>query len=142
MIKHNLRIFSQNVRKNKILTDTILETHKSTSDIILIQEPPRFLIRRVPSCTNSLGDSIFRTPNYPEWSLFIRSNLSQDNYPQVAMYINKCLSKLQFALCLDIVNYCDINLIAFHNEQDTSFIINMYSDSNQTALYIMTWQNG
>jgi len=66
MIKHNLRIFSQNVRKNKILTDTILETYKSTSNIILIQEPPRFLIRQVPSCTNSLGDPIFGTSNHPE----------------------------------------------------------------------------
>jgi len=44
MIKHNLCIFSQDIRKNKILTDTILETQKNLADIILIQEPSRFLI--------------------------------------------------------------------------------------------------
>jgi len=43
MNKHNLCIFSQNVRKNKILTDTILETQKNISDIIFIQKPLGFL---------------------------------------------------------------------------------------------------
>jgi len=38
MIKHNLKIFSQNVRKNKALTDTMLETQKNLSDIIFIQD--------------------------------------------------------------------------------------------------------
>jgi len=36
MIKHNLCIFSQNIRKNKILANTILETQKNLADIILI----------------------------------------------------------------------------------------------------------
>jgi len=38
MIKHNLCIFSQNARKNKILTDIILETQKNSADVILIQD--------------------------------------------------------------------------------------------------------
>jgi len=45
MIKHNLKIFLQNVRKNKTLTDKILETQKNISDIIFIQEPPQSLLR-------------------------------------------------------------------------------------------------
>jgi len=36
MIKHNLCIFSQNIRQNKILTDTILETQKNSANIVLI----------------------------------------------------------------------------------------------------------
>ena len=44
MIKDNLRIFSQNVRKNKVLTDIILETQQNSANIIFIQEPPRSLI--------------------------------------------------------------------------------------------------
>jgi len=35
MIKETLKIFSQNVRKNKTLTDTILENNKDTTDIII-----------------------------------------------------------------------------------------------------------
>ena len=39
MIIKSLEIFSQNVRKNKLLTDSILENNKNYN-IILIQEPP------------------------------------------------------------------------------------------------------
>jgi len=105
MIKQSLKIFSQNVRKNKVLTNIILENNKNSTDIVFIQEPPRSLIRRVPSHTNPAGDPTFGTPNYPEWTLFICPDLSQDNYPCVATYVNKRLSKLRFTLHLDIVNH-------------------------------------
>ena len=36
LIKHYLKIFSQNVWKNKILTDTILEMQKNNADIVFI----------------------------------------------------------------------------------------------------------
>jgi len=39
MIRQKLTIFSQNVRKNKFLTDIILENNKNMTDIIFIQEP-------------------------------------------------------------------------------------------------------
>ena len=39
MIVHNLRIFSQNIRKNSLILNTILKT-QNYFDIILIQEPP------------------------------------------------------------------------------------------------------
>jgi len=89
MIKHNLIIFSQNVRKNKILTNTILETQKNQTDIILIQEPPHFLIRCVPSNSNPNGDLLYGMASHPKWTLFIQNDLSQDNFPCVATYINK-----------------------------------------------------
>jgi len=56
MIKQNLNIFSQNIRKNKVLTDIILENNKNSTDIVFIQELPRSLIRRVPSHINPKGD--------------------------------------------------------------------------------------
>ena len=56
MIKETLKIFSQNVRKNKTLMNIILENSKNTMDVILVQEPPKSLIRRVPSHSNPLGD--------------------------------------------------------------------------------------
>jgi len=39
MNKQNLKFFSQNIRKNKILTDIILENNKNIADIIFIQIP-------------------------------------------------------------------------------------------------------
>jgi len=74
MIKNNLKIFSQNIRKNKVLTDIILETQKNSADVIFIQEPPRSLIRRIPSHSNPMGDPLYGTPNHPEWTLFIRQD--------------------------------------------------------------------
>ena len=134
MIKQSLKIFSQNIRKNKVLTNIILENNKNSTDIVFIQELPRSLIRRVPSHTNPAGDPTFGIPNHSKWTLFIRPDLSQDNYPYVATYVNKRLSKLRFTLCLNIVNHRDINVLAFHSDHNTNFIINIYSDSNQTTL--------
>jgi len=53
MIKEILKIFSQNVRKNKVLTDIILENNKNTTDIIFIQEPLRLLIQRISSLSQT-----------------------------------------------------------------------------------------
>jgi len=69
--------------------------------------------------------------------LFIQNNLSQDNFPHVATYINKQLVKLRFSLRLDIANHRDINIVAFYNQQDVNFIINIYSDSNQSAFHAL-----
>ena len=49
MIKETLKIFLQNVRKNKTLMNTILENSKNNMDIILVQEPPKSLIHHVLS---------------------------------------------------------------------------------------------
>jgi len=140
MIKHNLKIFSQNIRKNKTLTDIILETQKNVSNIIFIQEPPQSLLRQIPSHTNPEGDPYYSTPNHLDWSLFIQTNGSIRNYPRVAIYINKRLSRMRFSLRKDLVNHRDINVIDFHNGQDVNFIINVHSDSNQTALQVL-WNN-
>jgi len=98
MIKENLKIFSQNIRKNKTLTDIILENNKKTTDIIFIQEPPRYLIQHIPSYTNPLGDPLYSSPNHPDWTLFIRQDPNQDNYARVATYVNKHLTKMRFTL--------------------------------------------
>jgi len=66
MIRHNLKIFSQNIRKNKVLTNIILETQKNSADIIFIQEPPRYLVRHISSYSNPMGDPLYGTPNHPE----------------------------------------------------------------------------
>jgi len=98
MIKDNLKIFSQNIRKNKILTNIILETQKNSADVIFIQEPPRSLLQRIPSHSNPMGDPLYGTPNHPEWTLFIHQDTTQENYARVTTYVNKCLARMRFAL--------------------------------------------
>ena len=137
MIKETLKIFSQNVRKNKTLINTILENNKNNMDIILVQEPPKSLIHYVPSHTDPTGDPIYGTPNYPNWTLFIRQNPAQESYVWVITYVNKKLLKIRFTLRLDIINYQDVNILAFHSGQHTNYIINIYSDDNQSALHAL-----
>ena len=74
-------------------------------DIILIQEPPKSLIRHILSHTNPLEDLIYGTSNHPKWSLFIWQDLAQENYTRVATYVNKKLLKMRFTLQLDIINH-------------------------------------
>ena len=80
MIKETLKIFSQNVRKNKTLMNTILENNKNNMNIIFIQEPPKSLICYVLSHTDPTGDPIYGTPNHPDWTLFIRQDLARKSY--------------------------------------------------------------
>jgi len=137
MIKETLKIFSQNVRKNKTLMNTILENNKNNMDIILIQEPPKSLICHVPSHTNPIGDPICSTPNYPDWTLFIRQDPAQESYVRVVIYVNKKLLKMRFTLKLDIINHWDVNVLAFHSGQYINYIINIYSDNNQSTLHAL-----
>jgi len=130
MIRHNLKIFLQNIRKNKVLTNIILETQKNSADIIFIQEPPRFLIWHIPSHSNPIGDPLYGTPSHSEWTLFIHQDTTQENYARVATYVNKYLARMKYALRLDIINHWNINILAFHSDRDTNYMINIYLDSN------------
>ena len=44
---------------------------------------------------------------------------------------------MRFTLRLNIVNYQDINILVFHGNHNTNFMIKIYFDSNQTALYFL-----
>jgi len=81
----------------------ILENNKNTMDVIFVQEPPKSLIRCVPSHTDLLEDPIYGTPNHPDWTLFIRQEPAQKNYVRVATYINKKLIKMRFTLRPNII---------------------------------------
>jgi len=63
MILKTLYLFSQNVYKNRTLTDIIIENNKEF-DILFIQEPSWLFIQTVPSLTSEEGDKVVDTPNY------------------------------------------------------------------------------
>ena len=56
------------------------------------------------------------------------------DFPRVLVYINIRISFLCFSLCNDIFNYRDISCILFFNQSSIQFLLNIYSDSSQTAL--------
>jgi len=129
----SLKILSQNVWKNSFIVQTLLETQKDF-DIILIQEPPWSEIQKIPSSSNSKGEPLIGTSHHPYWIMFGRYPIDSNNSPRVVSYVNICLSPLRFLLRKDIINYRDINLVSFFNDNLYFFILNIYSDSSHTAL--------
>jgi len=64
MIVKNLKVFLQNVQKNKLLTDTLLETNNNF-DILFIQELSWSLICNIPSFSSKEEDKVVSTSNHP-----------------------------------------------------------------------------
>jgi len=63
MFLKTLNIFSQNIRKNRLLTDTILENYK-IFDILFIQEPSWLIIYQILSSTSEEGEDIISASHY------------------------------------------------------------------------------
>ena len=133
MIVQNLKIFSQNVHKNSLVTNTILETH-SHFDIILIQELLWSKICKIPSSSNCNGEPLIDTCYHPNWIAFARYPSNNNDFPRVISYVNICLNFLRFLLCKDIFDHHDISIISFTNNNICHYILNIYSDSSHSAL--------
>ena len=133
MIVKNLKIFLQNIWKNSLIINTILET-QSQFNIIFIQEPPWFKIHRIPSSLDCKGKTLMGTTHHPNWLSFSRIPSEGSNSPRVITYINICLSSFHFLLHKDIIDHRDIILISFTNNHVCYYIMNVYSDSSHLAL--------
>ena len=64
MIFKDTKIFLQNVQKNNLIVNTILEL-KMDFDIIFIQEPSWLTICTIPSLRNCEGESLVGIANHP-----------------------------------------------------------------------------
>ena len=128
-----LKFFSQNVRKNRLIVDTILETQHQFN-IIFIQEPPWSIIRSIPSSNNYKGEPLVGIPHHPNRHIFTRHPTNQSNSPRVVTYINICALYLCFSLQNNVLNHRDIFCISFSNQDSIYFMLNIYSDSSQLAL--------
>jgi len=133
MILKDICIFSQNVCKNNFVINTILETYFSF-DIIFIQEPSWSHIQSILSSNNKDGEELVNTSNNSNWTTFSRNTTHVNNSPEVITYINICFSSLCFAFYKDIYNHRDISLVSFFNNNSVFYLMNIYSDSSQTAL--------
>jgi len=123
MIIKNIKIFSQNMRKNNLVINTILKI-QFAFDIVFIQESLWLTICSIPSTESKEGEELVEVPNH---STFSRSSSKENNSLRVIIYINTRLSSLCFLLYKDIFNHQDISLILFFNN-NSIFLINIYSD--------------
>ena len=87
-------------------------------NIIFIQELFWSTICSISNSRNCEGESLVEVVNYPNRLTFSRFLETESNYPRVVTYINIRLISLRFALCKDIINYRDILLISFFNNND------------------------
>ena len=133
MICDILKLFSQNIHKNSLIVNTILETHMFF-DIVFIQEPPWSTIQNILSFPNSEEEELISVPHHPNWLTFTRNPTNQSDSLRVLTYINICISCLHFSLQNDIFNHRDVSCISFFNHGSIFFLINVYSDSSQLAL--------
>ena len=135
--KYNLqryqKILSQNICKNSLFINTILEVN-SFFDIIFIQEPSWSSICSIPSSSNCEGDTLVSVVNHPNWLTFIRSNTSESDYPRVIAYINIRLSSFCFSFCKDIIDHRNILLTSFFNNSELFWLMNIYLDVFHSAL--------
>ena len=132
MIVKDLKIFSQNIWKNNLIINTILEVNFNFN-VIFIQEPSWTTSRSISSSENSKDISLVGIPNHPNWLTFARDSNSMNNSPRVIIYINIRLLSLCFSLCKDMINHKDILLISFFNNNVCFYIMNIYSDSFHSA---------
>ena len=133
MILKKLKVFSQNIHKNSLIVNTILETH-THFDIILIQEPPWSETRKIPSSSNCEGEPLIGTCHHPNWIVFARYTSNTNDYPRVLTYVNIRIHSLRFLFRKDIFDHRDINIISFSNNNIYYYILNIYSDSSHSAL--------
>ena len=74
------------------------------------------------------------TSHHPNWITFARIPLEKKDFSRVLAYVNIRFSSLSFLLQKDIINYRNISLISFFNNNTCFHIMNIYSDSPHTAL--------
>ena len=133
MILENLKIFSQNIRKNNFIIKMILEAH-SDFNIIFIQEPSWLFICSILYYDNYEDNLLMGIVNHPNWLIFTRKPVSSNDLPWVAIFVNIRLLSLCFSLRKDVINHRDILLLSFLNNGDSFWIMNVYSDSSHSTI--------
>ena len=133
MIHKDIKIFLQNIYKNSLLINTILEVN-SSFDIIFIQEPSWSSIQSISSSSNYKGDILVSIVNHPNWLTFVRPNTTEFDYPRVVTYINIRLSSFCFSFWKDIIDHRDILLTSFFNNSELFWLMNVYSNASHSTL--------
>ena len=117
MILKDIKIFSQNIWKSSLIVNTILKV-KTDFNIIFIQELSWSTVHSIPSSTNSKGELLVGVVNHLNWLTFIRNLETMNDLSRVTIYSNIRLSFLYFSFCRDIINFKNILLVSFFNNNN------------------------
>ncbi|PPR06529.1 hypothetical protein CVT26_000452, partial [Gymnopilus dilepis] len=113
--------------------DVFLESNVNAFDIVFIQEPPWRHIRSAPSAHNKEGEDVVGPPMHPAWKLLMRPPQNGEP-PRVIAYVSTCLNSYRPAIRRDFVDHRDLLLLSLFAEGAISYLLNVYSDSEHTAI--------
>ena len=132
-----LCIYLQNVWKNYVLVDSLLESQKDLYNILFVQKSLWNFILFAPFTTSFSSQEVIGTPIHPEWTQMVQFPQDSEQTPRVMCFIHSRLFKLCFALRRDIVDHRDIWLLSFFNKSRCQILINVYSDDLHTVVNIL-----
>ena len=127
-------IYLQNVCKNYMLVDSLLEIQKDLYNVLFIQEPPWNFVYFVSFTTISGEDEVFGTPIHPDWVQVVQFPQNSEQTPSIMCFTHSRLFRLCSALRRDIVNHRDIQLLFFFKRGRCQVLINAYFDSFHIAV--------
>ena len=129
-----LYIYSQNVWKNYMLVNSLLESQKDLHDILFIQEPSWNFIQFAPSTSYPNGQKVVGALIHPKQTQVVQFPQDSEQMYRVMCFIHSRLSRLCFALRRDIVDHRDIQLLFFFNRGRCQFLMNVYLDDFYIAV--------
>lgn len=68
---------------------------------------------------------------------FAHNKNNPNDIPQVVTYIIRRIYHLWFTFRNDILDHWDINILLFQQGRDLKYILNVYSDNQQQAIYVL-----
>jgi hypothetical protein len=128
-----IHILSQNVNRNRLHINMLLETLKDSYNIIFVQEPPWKVTCKTVPTRNPHGDNDVSAPKHPDW-LYIVQPMVRRATPHIMAYIHNCLAHLCLALRCNIIDHRDILILSLHPAGDTVNLMNVYSDNHNYAI--------
>src|ERR1700724_2336534 len=128
-----LRVYSQNVYKNYAFLSLLLENLRDSYDIIFVQEPLWVTLRHTISMTDHEGALVTGSPTHPAW-LPVVPREAEVEKPRVLVYVSARLAHMRPKLRTDVLSHPDIILLMLWGPAGPINLMNVYSDSNGTAI--------
>ncbi|KXN88315.1 hypothetical protein AN958_07460 [Leucoagaricus sp. SymC.cos] len=133
----DVRVFSQNVNRNYMHVDYVLEALKDTYDILFLQELPWRTIRQTVLMTSEEGDDVVGAPKHPDWLYMVKLPTNGQN-PHVMAYVHWCLAVLHPSMQRDIIDHHDLFVLSLFTPHEMVNLLNVYSDDAHTAINLLS----
>jgi endonuclease/exonuclease/phosphatase family metal-dependent hydrolase len=130
--KSSLGFLCLNLHKSRVSLETILQTAKEY-DILFIQEPPCYLVKKLPSPASPEGEEYLDTCHHPDW-------LTIYKHRNTATFVNKRL--LDYYAIISNSPYFEkdpnvihLGLMEQAQKENVLHFLNIYNDNSTNTLW-------